>query len=182
MTDKPMRSFTAWACLLVPLVLGIAADLYTKYASFNALVIDRQMVDGRTVLDSRTYELIPGFLHLHAHVNYGAVFGIGQGQRPLFLVVSVVAIALLMVLFANSQRQRLYQVLLGILFAGVLGNLYDRMTYGHVRDMIYAFPKWGIFPWIFNIADMMLCVGVAGMFVYSLITRPAEPARVLTQP
>jgi lipoprotein signal peptidase len=174
MTDKPLRSFSAWTCLLVPLLVGIVADVYTKYASFDALVISRQMVNGRTVLDSRTHELLPGFLHLHAHVNYGAVFGLGQGQRPLFLIVSALAIALLGVLFAHSQRQRFYQILLGTLFAGVLGNLYDRIVYGHVRDMIYIFPKWGIFPWIFNIADMMLCVGVAGMFVYSLINRPAE--------
>jgi len=44
------------------------------------------------------------------------------------------------------------------------------MVFGYVRDMIYALPEWHIFPWIFNIADSLLCTGVGGMFVYTLFT------------
>jgi len=49
-----------------------------------------------------------------------------------------------------------------------LGNLYDRATFGYVRDMIHAFARWGFFPWIFNIADSLLCVGVGMMILHSL--------------
>jgi signal peptidase II len=71
-------------------------------------------------------------------------------------------------LFLNSRRQWFYQIVLGMLMAGVLGNLYDRLMFGYVRDMVYALPRWGVFPWIFNVADSLLCVGVGIMIVYSL--------------
>jgi lipoprotein signal peptidase len=71
-----------------------------------------------------------------------------------------------------------------MLMAGVIGNMYDRIVYGHVRDMIHALPgiHWpdfiagmlpghlasaGVFPWIFNLADSLLCVGVFLILVYS---------------
>ena len=56
-------------------------------------------------------------------INRGAVFGLGQGQKWLFLGVSVVAIAFLSYLFATSNRQRFYQVILGMLLAGVRSRL-----------------------------------------------------------
>ena len=84
---------------------------------------------------------IPGWLHFHCTANEGAVFGIGQGNRWLFVIVSVLAIAFLTYLFATSGRQRFYQVVLGMLLAGVLGNMYDRIFHGFVRDMIWIFPQ-----------------------------------------
>ncbi len=162
----------SWLCLILPFVIGLSADLWLKSWAFNTLVtgtyIDR---DGREQVESTNTNLIPGLLRLHAHVNYGAVFGIGQGNRLLFVIVSVMALGLLFFLFIKSSRQFLYQILLGMLLAGVLGNFYDRIVYGYVRDMIWVFPDRDIFPWIFNIADSLLCVGVGGMFVYSFFHR-----------
>jgi lipoprotein signal peptidase len=66
------------------------------------------------------------------------------------------------------------------------------MRYGYVRDMIHALPGWkwpgwmvnllpdwqwkyqDVFPWIFNVADSLLCVGVALMIVYSVVYRPQD--------
>lgn len=172
---RPLYSPAAWLCLILPLFIGVTLDLYTKYLSEDRLLVNRVVDDDGTVyLDSHVYQLIPDYLHLTYHENRGAVFGIGQGARALFLLVSVMAIVLLGYLFVRSGKQRLYQILLGMLLAGVIGNMYDRAVYGYVRDMIYIFPKAGIFPWIFNIADSLLCTGVAGMFVLSVLRRTPE--------
>jgi signal peptidase II len=69
-----------------------------------------------------------------------------------------------------------------MLLAGVLGNLYDRIQYGYVRDMIHALPDkfvfgYPAFPWIFNIADSLLCVGVAFMILYSFFHNPDRAKR-----
>jgi lipoprotein signal peptidase len=83
--------------------------------------------------------------------------------------------------------------------AGVIGNMYDRTRFGFVRDMIYALPdkRWFgtwtlfgypgperfVFPWIFNVADSLLCVGVGFMLIYSLFggrETTAEPKKVAT--
>jgi signal peptidase II len=175
--------------VLVPLVLGLGADLLSKEIAFEHLNI-RWFDDAARVpqVRSDSYDAIPNYLTFQAHVNYGAVFGIGQGARVLFIVVSLLALGLLGYLFSRSGAQRVYQVLVGLLLAGVLGNLYDRAVYGYVRDMIYALPGWQfsdlagflpareIFPWIFNIADSLLCAGVFGMFVHSLFARDETAA------
>jgi len=181
-SHEALRSPASWLTLTTPLVVGLAADLLLKSWSAHALVIDTFADPDGVQFHSREVKLIPGFLHLLFHSNHGAVFGIGQGNRFLFIAVSVMALALLGFLFARSGRQRFYQVLLGMLAAGVLGNFIDRVYFGYVRDMIYALPDWGIFPWIFNIADSLLCTGVGGMFVYSLFHKEEHPLAVEKKP
>lgn len=173
-----LTSPPAVAAFVVAMVLGVGVDLWTKYLAFDALAvaIDRRP-DGTVLVVSRQPDpaVIPGFLQFHVTANQGAVFGIGQGQRTLFLAVSAAAIAFLLWMFAASPRhQRLYHVLMGLLLAGVLGNMYDRMVYGYVRDMILIFADWGIFPWIFNVADSLLCVGVVLLMLHSLVTARQE--------
>jgi signal peptidase II len=158
------RSPAALMRFLLTTALGLGLDLWTKVLAEQHL------------RDAPPIRFIPGWLHFTYTENRGAVFGIGQGQRSLFLVVSVLAIGFLTYLFATSGRQRFYQFVLGMLLAGVLGNLYDRYHYGYVRDMIHALPRWpNAFPWVFNIADCLLCVGVFFMIVYSLFFAPREP-------
>ena len=164
-TDN-FRSPAALARFLFTMVLGLALDLWTKALAEAHL------------RDADPIRFIPGWLHFTYTENRGAVFGIGQGQRPLFLVVSILAIGFLTYLFATSGRQRFYQFVLGMLLAGVLGNLYDRYHFGHVRDMIHALPRWpNLFPWIFNVADCLLCVGVFFMIVYIFFFAPRDPRR-----
>ena len=199
------RSPAAVARLLLTAALGLAADLFTKVLAFDRLMYNRvTSPDGSVHVQSHTYAFIPGWLHFHVTGNHGAVFGMGQGNRWLFVGVSVMAIGFLLYLFATSApRQRAYQVIVGMLLAGVLGNLYDRMFFGYVRDMIYMLPghtwpgwvarmlpgqEWArgpLFPWIFNVADALLCTGVALMLVYSLVMsrKPvAEERRVGLEP
>ncbi|MGH7213965.1 MAG: signal peptidase II [Tepidisphaeraceae bacterium] len=171
-TDN-LRSPAALARFVLTTVIGLALDLATKVWAFNELLVSLvRRPDGTYGVESDVYEFIPGWLHFQVTVNQGAVFGLGQGQRWLFLIVSFAAIGFLTYLFATSGRQRLYQVLLGMLLAGVLGNMYDRLTYGYVRDMIHALSRFDVFPWIFNVADSLLCVGVTMVILYSLIGGP----------
>ncbi len=119
-------------------------------------------------------ELIHGILHLRLTTNTGAVFGIGKGVQWLFTIVSIAAIAIIGHVFWHSRRGSIVlHICLGLILAGALGNLYDRVTFNAVRDFIYLFPgvhlpfglHWPsgesrLYPWIFNVADMSLVVGV----------------------
>lgn len=185
MPTENFRSPAALAAMLGALCAGLAADLWTKHLAFSTLVIPpvRVQPDGTIVLTTRPpVRFIPGFLHFEATANPGAVFGIGAGRRTLFVGVSVGAIAFLLWLFAHSGRQRLYQITLGMLLAGVTGNLYDRLALGYVRDMIHMlFFGRDVFPWIFNVADVLLCTGVALMMMYSIFSRPAHAPAAAAQ-
>ncbi len=68
------------------------------------------------------------------------------------------------IICANTNRSTrknlpaLSKVIVGLLIGGSIGNLYDRIAFGYVRDMIYA--KFINFP-IFNIADAAICIAIA---------------------
>jgi signal peptidase II len=189
-TDSPFRSPLALTLFVGMTIVGMGLDLWTKQLAFDqlaeqiAVVPDPNLPDGRVEVRSEEYDFIPNLLHFHVTANQGAVFGLGRGQRWLFVVVSIIAIAVLTSLFAHSQNRWFYQLLLGMLLAGVLGNMYDRIRLGYVRDMIYALPDWKnplrgyfhdwqtVFPWIFNVADTLLCTGVFLMIVYSFFHKP----------
>lgn len=163
------RSLVSWICFLFTACAGLGLDQTTKVIAFDRLSNGVEWVDGRAYAKQKQkYEFIPGWLVFEVMANEGAVFGFGQKQRTLFIAVSGAAIAFIFYLFAVSGRQRFYQIILGMLLAGVIGNLYDRIVFRYVRDMIHMrTPSWDPFRYIFNVADSLLCVGVFLMIVYS---------------
>ena len=159
-----LRSPAALSRFLLTAAIGLSLDLWSKYEAFSRLE------------DGVPYRFIPGWLEFEVTRNHGAVFGLGQGRLVLFLIVSFGAIGFLGYLFAVSEKRWFYQLILGLLMAGVLGNLYDRIVFGSVRDMIHVLSRWPhLYPWIFNVADSFLCVGVGLMVIYSLIMPAAQP-------
>jgi len=159
-----LRDPAALSRFLLTCLIGLALDQWTKVVAFQKL-------------NTGPYAFIPGWLHFQITRNPGAVFGIGRGMVAFFIVVSIGAVLFISYLFLNSGRQWFYQIILGMLLAGVLGNVIDRIAFGYVRDMIYAIPGrtiagHEIFPWIFNVADTMLCTGVFLLLVYSFFQSP----------
>lgn len=187
-TSTTLLSPAALACFLLTAAIGLTVDQWTKRAAFNRLCDGVVWLDGKPqAVNVKVVHLIPaGLVDLTVTTNQGAVFGIGQGRRALFISVSAAAILFITFLFATSGRQRIYQIILGMLMAGVLGNLYDRLQFSYVRDMIHGLPRWpNLFPYIFNVADTLLCVGVGLMIVYSFFQTPprtASPAAVVNEP
>ncbi len=123
--------------------------------------------------------VVPKGLRLKLMLNTGAVFGIGKNKQWFFALVSVVAVLIIGSIFYRSKRSSKWlHLCLGLILAGAIGNLYDRVRYNAVRDMFELFPdvdlpfgwSWpggstGLYPWIFNIADVALVVGVGMMLV-----------------
>jgi len=121
--------------------------------------------------------------------NRGGAWGLLQGtnenvRRPFFLLVSAAAIAFIVTLYRRLQpRQRALKWGLPLVLGGALGNVFDRIRYGHVIDFIDYRAEWvgkmneivgKVFQghgsptdhWpTFNVADIAICVGVALMAV-----------------
>ena len=71
----------------------------------------------------------------------------------------MLALGLITWVFVTSRRgQPWLHIALGLITAGAIGNLYDRAVFGAVRDFLKFTVSW--YPFIFNIADVLLCVGV----------------------
>lgn len=201
---RACRSLRAWLTLMLVLTLGLTIDLSTKYWTFATVAGQPVVLDRQALLADVDYSPIPlhhgrpalpwGLLDLQLVINRGAVFGLGENQRWFFILFTVVALGAGLIVFGRmtAARNNLAHMAIGLILAGGVGNLYDRIVYGVVRDFLHMLPdyhlpfgwRWGsgspeIFPWVFNLADVMLLTGMGLLLVHMHRTdklRKAEAA------
>ena len=119
-----------------------------------------------TTLPGNSLTVIEGVFNFTYTTNDGAAWSILSGQRWLFVVMGVIAcIIMVWFLWKSKQTSKILRIGLSLMLGGTIGNMYDRIVLGEVRDMLHVtFIR---FP-IFNIADCALCIGVALVIVYIL--------------
>ena len=157
--------------ILASIVL-LAADLGIKTWSFGnvagvsiELTRENSAVRG-TIPPHNPMVLVPGVLELQLTTNTGAVFGIGKGAQSLFIGASLIALVIIVIMFAGTKpRAWLTHLALAAILAGALGNLYDRIMFNAVRDMFHMLPQTHVWPYIFNFADVLLDFGVVTILV-----------------
>ena len=160
-----------------------ALDRITKYLVVNSIDPDRPVI------------VVPNFFHLVNITNTGAAFGSFKNNNTFFIVISCAAALLALVLllarpkvgqsaetksvWLTSNRWR--DVSLALLLAGVLGNLTDRLLYGHVIDfLLFDLHMPFAHPWpAFNVADSCICIAVIFFIVHSFRTEKKAPATSL---
>ncbi len=166
---------------LIVLFAALALDLISKAIIAGTMELYEQIT------------LIPKFLHFHYTHNYAAAFGssfgldklLGEkGTLAVFIVISIAAVGLFSyVLFTNRGKSLFARISLALIIGGALGNLYDRVALGYVRDFI-EFEYLGLTIFgsksfaIFNIADAALVIGVIMFAIfYILIYKEPEPEK-----
>ncbi len=173
------RSSRAVIVFILVAACTLSADLWLKSWSFThvagvPVVLDPQFTGENAMIPHHQPRvLIPHVLNLQLVANDGAVFGKFSGGRVVFIIVSIAAVVVIVYLFARSAANAwVTHVLLALILAGALGNLYDRVRFAQVRDMLHMLPDWGVWPWRFNLADAALMIGVGGLLLISLRKRP----------
>lgn len=141
-----------WQLFGVITLIGLLADQFTK------IYIDRSM---------RLFDSIPiadNFFHITYLRNRGAAFSFlsnASWRLPFFISVSIIAAAVILIAFRKLRDdQKLGQVSLALIFSGAIGNLIDRVRLGEVIDFLDVHLYRHHWP-AFNVADSMICVGVA---------------------
>src|ERR1700757_2210535 len=125
-------------------------------------------------------QVIPGFFRLTHLENRGAAFGLfADSPSPwkiallvLFSVIALVVVSAL--LWKNSHTISITGIGLALILGGAVGNLWDRLTAGHVTDFLLFYV--GRYQWpAFNVADSAIVVG-ATLLVYEIVftKAPAE--------
>lgn len=112
--------------------------------------------------------LLGGWLSLVRTQNSGFAFGLIQRapdslKDVFFIGIPVFALVLIVLIFIKLQdEQLLTSVALTSLLAGAIGNLIDRVQYGHVLDFVRLhLGGWNFPP--FNVADVSIMIGVVLM-------------------
>ncbi|MEZ4846926.1 MAG: signal peptidase II [Bdellovibrionota bacterium] len=104
--------------------------------------------------------VIPGFFSFTLVHNKGAAFGVGSSWSvPVFLLFSVVALAVVSVLFYQLKpHEKLSAYGLSMILGGAFGNIVDRIRLGYVVDFLDVYVKTHHWP-VFNLADTWITIG-----------------------
>jgi signal peptidase II len=116
---------------------------------------------------------VTSFFNLVLVYNKGAAFSFlasqGGWQRYFFTIFGIVAAVFMVYLLKRHAGQRLFCWALALLLGGAVGNVIDRILYGHVIDF-FDFHVAGWHWPAFNVADAAICVGAA-LFVFDELRR-----------
>jgi lipoprotein signal peptidase len=185
---KKQMSFAVsyrWIAFFVIAINFTIIDLITKYFTFEMSPKD----------------IIPGVLGLKYVFNKGIIWGLFQQGSILFLIIPAFAIPLIILMFKNihlispriplqdnqnnpsvlpetdtlqrTQPSLLFTIGFGLILAGALGNLYDRIIYKGVRDFIdFYLINWPIF----NLADAYITIS-AGLIIINVLKKHPHPQK-----
>ena len=145
----------------------------------------------RSIDPDQPYAVVPRFFHLVNVPNTGAAFGSFQNNNAFFIAISCVALLFALILLlgrhensAPDRPRSLWWIRnfwrdlsLSLLIAGVLGNLTDRILYGHVIDfLLFDLHVPFAHPWpAFNVADSCICIAVVFFIVHSFQQEKKAP-------
>lgn len=145
--------------------LGVAAiiillDQVTKVA------ITKMLTYGQSIR-------VTSFFNLVLAYNKGAAFSFlaseSGWQRWVFTAISIAATFFLLFLLKRHAGQRLFCLSLALIMGGAVGNLIDRVMYGHVIDFLDFYVRNWHWP-AFNVADSAITIG-AGLFILDELRR-----------
>lgn len=108
---------------------------------------------------NESVNVIKNFFRLTYSRNDGAAFGMFGGKTIFIVLVSVLVLGyLLFELFYHKKRNLIVDTSIAMIVGGLIGNLFDRLYFGYVRDFL-DFNIFGYNFAIFNLADTFIVVG-----------------------
>lgn len=169
MARKSTSSFSASNGLLKWLGLALIILLADQFSKI--LIVGFYQLGDSTLVSS--------FFNLVRVHNSGAAFSFLAGaagwQRWFFSAIGVLAAAFILYLLKSHSGQKLFAFALACILGGALGNVIDRLLYGHVVDFLQFHWSWlaplfpgGYFP-AFNLADSAITIGAASLILDELL-------------
>jgi signal peptidase II len=169
MATKKKSSFSA-----VPARSGASLTPWIGIA-FIVILLDQisKITITRTFMHGEE-KTITGFFNLVLAYNPGAAFSFlsnqGGWQKYFFAAIAIAAVVFIIYLLRKHAGQRMFCWALALIMGGALGNLIDRLMYGHVIDFLdFHLRGVGHFP-AFNIADTAITIG-AILFIFDELRR-----------
>jgi signal peptidase II len=143
--------------------LTVLLDQLTKAWAVNVMRLDER----------GPVQVLP-FFRLTLVENRGVSFGLLRADSPLgrwALVAGALAVVIALIVWVRKADRPLFAAAIGLVIGGALGNnLIDRIRIGRVIDFLDFSGLY--FPWVFNVADSAISIGVALLVLDTLIASP----------
>jgi signal peptidase II len=168
-----MNRITKLGAMALVLALAIiVADQAVKYWILHVL----RLQEGETLA-------VIGPIHLTGVWNPGVSFGFLQAQHDLvrwMLAGFSIIVAVMLSLWVRTTERPLFAFSVGLVIGGAVGNVIDRIRFGAVADFV-DISRMIYFPWIFNVADSAITIGICLLLVDMLRQDGRERAAKIRQ-
>jgi len=162
----------------IGLGLGIAALVFAADQASKQWVLH-----GLDLPERGDVPVLPPVLDLTMVWNHGVTFGLLQARGPggvVLLGVVALAVVVGLLVWLRRSANALVAASIGAIAGGALGNVADRWRFGMVVDFIHVHAgAMELFPFVFNIGDSAIVIGVGALLLESLLVRrdrlPAAP-------
>jgi signal peptidase II len=160
------------------MAFALRKNLAQKLAPWLGLAALVVLLDqGTKMAIERVYDYgdvhpVTGFFNLVLTYNKGAAFSFLAGasgwQKHFLTAIGVVASVFILYLLARHGTQKLFSLALALILGGAVGNVIDRIAYGHVIDFLDL--HWRGWHWpAFNVADSAIVCGAALLILDELL-------------
>jgi signal peptidase II len=146
--------------------IRVAAGIFAVDQAIKLYVVEWLDLKSRLAID-----VVPPFLNLRMAWNRGINFGLFAGEDAVtrfVLIALALAITVWVWVWVRREGGGVWmQVSAGVLIGGALGNVVDRIRYGAVADFLNMSCCGINNPFAFNVADIAIFVGAAGLVLFS---------------
>lgn len=157
--ERPEKrvSKARWMTYIGLAVAALLTDLYSKSVM-------------QEILTDRVISVIDNFLYFRFTWNPGIAFGLMQSKHDILLyIIPVLLVAILIYSYQYRHEPFINVCCMALIFGGALGNYFDRLMFGKVRDFVdVKFGDWYDYP-IFNLADAYISTSVAILILASFV-------------
>jgi signal peptidase II len=160
---------------------GVTKLGWTAFVIAAAVIVADQVVKYwiLSILHLQEGESLPfaGPIHLTGVWNHGVSFGFLQAQVDLvrwLLAIFSLAVAAMLAGWVRTTERAMFATAVGLVIGGALGNAIDRVRFGAVADFIDVTRIY--FPWVFNVADSAITIGICLLLLDMLIQDGRERA------
>jgi len=164
------RSNPLFARALIGAGLIAVIDQATKYWIVHIVKLPERLAPcAKSPVDTCRQIAISPIFDLTYVENRGASFGMlagGMASRVLLSTISI-GIAIALTVWLARIKRPLTATAVAFIVGGALGNLYDRIAYGYVVDFLDFSGLY--FPWVFNVADAAINVGVGLLLLEAVL-------------
>ncbi len=134
---------------------------------FFSLDLTSKLIVNNSLNLTESITIINNFFYITNVHNLGAAWSLFSGQRILLIVIGITALFFIFKWIKDFKNNNRNILAFSLLISGLLGNLFDRIIYGYVRDFLdfivfnYNYP-------VFNLADTFIFIGVV-LLIYAVI-------------
>lgn len=119
--------------------------------------------------------IIKYFFEFKRVTNDGAAWSMFSSKRVLLILIGFLAVYFIIKFIGDFKENKRNVYAFGLLLGGCIGNLYDRVIFGYVRDFIYF--KFGSYSYpIFNVADIGIVIGTI-LLLYACLKGEEDGSR-----